>query len=145
MNLGVTPCIERTQGEDMPAKTLTASDFKDTIEKGGIVLIDWWASWCGPCRAFAPVYERVADANPDVIFAKINTDEEQDLAAAFNIRSIPTLMIFRDKVMLFAQPGALPQNVLEDVVKKVRELDMDQVRAEIAALEKQPDAAGEQT
>ena len=116
----------------MGVLTITKDDFQDTIRKGGIVLIDWWAPWCGPCRAFAPAYERVAEANPDVAFAKINTDEEQELAGAFNIRSIPTLMIFRDGILLFAQPGALPQNALEDLVKKARELDMEKVRAEIA-------------
>jgi thioredoxin 1 len=96
------------------------------------VQIEWWAPWCGPCRSFAPVYEKVAEANLDVTFAKINTEEEQELAAAFQIRSIPTLMIFRDKVLLFAQPGALPQNLLEELLGKVRALDMEQVRAEIA-------------
>src|SRR3989475_11071877 len=116
----------------MGVENIGKEDFQQTVEKGGILFIDWWAPWGGPCRAFAPAYERVAEANPDATFAKINTDEEQELASAFNIRSIPTLMIFRDKVLLFAQPGALPQNVLEDVVKKVRELDMGQVRAEIA-------------
>ena len=116
----------------MAVVTITKDNFQQTIEQGGIVLIDWWAPWCGPCRAFAPTYERVAEANSDVIFAKVNTDEEQELAGAFNIRSIPTLMIFRDKVLLFAQPGALPQNVLEEIVKKARELDMEKVRAEVA-------------
>jgi len=113
-------------------RALTKDDFKDAVEKGGIVFIDWWADWCGPCKAFAPVYERVAEANPDVTFAKIDTDQEQELAAAFGIRSIPTLMIFRDGVPLFAQPGALPQEALEELMEKVRALDMDEVRKALA-------------
>lgn len=120
----------------MGAVAIGKNDFEQTITKGGIVLIDWWAAWCGPCRAFAPVYEKVAEANPDVTFAKIDTEAEQELAAAFNIRSIPTLMIFRDKVLLFAQAGALPQAALEEVLKKVRDLDMEQVRKEIEEHEK---------
>jgi len=121
----------------MGVVTITKENFQQTVENGGIALIDWWAPWCGPCRAFAPAYEKVAEANPDVAFGKINTDEEQELAAAFNIRSIPTLMIVRDKVLLFSQPGALPQNVLEELVKKARELDMNAVRAEVAKQQQQ--------
>ena len=115
----------------MATLALTKDNFKDAIEKGGIVFIDWWAEWCGPCKAFAPVYERVAEENPDITFAKIDTDKEQELAAAFGIRSIPTLMIFRDGIPLFAQPGALPQEALEELVQKVEALDMDEVRRSI--------------
>ena len=106
------------------------------------MLIDWWAPWCGPCRAFGPTYEKVAAKHPDITFGKVNTEDEPELAAAFDIRSIPTLMILRDKVLLFSQPGALPEAALEDLIRQVRALDMEKVRAEIAAQEK---AARERT
>jgi thioredoxin 1 len=115
-----------------PTVDVTEETFKETVEKDGIVLIDWWAPWCGPCRAFAPTYEKVAGKHPDLTFAKVNTEEQQGLAAAFEIRSIPTLMILRDRVMLFSQPGMLPEPALEDLIRQVRALDMDDVRAQIA-------------
>ncbi|HVP65792.1 MAG TPA: thioredoxin family protein [Anaeromyxobacteraceae bacterium] len=116
-----------------PIVDVVASNFEAVVGKDGIVLIDWWAPWCGPCRAFGPTYEKVAGRHPDVTFAKVNTEEEQALAASFNIMSIPTLMILRDKVMLYAQPGALPEAALEELIEKARALDMDDVRAQIAA------------
>ena len=127
----------------MGAATLeiTKDNFRQTVEKDGIVLIDWWAPWCGPCRAFAPTYEKVAAKHPDVTFAKVNTEVEQELAGAFDIRSIPTLMILRDKVLLYSQAGALPEAALEDLIRQVRALDMDKVRAEIAEQEKKQAAS----
>ncbi|MFT3915996.1 MAG: thioredoxin [Anaeromyxobacteraceae bacterium] len=122
---------------------LTAKNFKEVVEKDGIVLIDWWAPWCGPCRTFGPTYEKVAGRYPDVTFGKVNTEDEQDLAGAFDIRSIPTLMILRDRVLLFSQAGALPEAALEDLVQQARKVDMDKVRAEIAEQEQQH-AAGHQ-
>jgi thioredoxin 1 len=115
---------------------ITEKNFKEVVEREGIVLVDWWAPWCGPCRAFGPTYEKVAREHPDVIFGKVNTEQEQGLAAAFDIRSIPTLMILRDKVLLFSQAGALPEAALQDLLRQVRALDMVKVRAEIAEGEK---------
>jgi thioredoxin 1 len=112
---------------------VTAETLKAAVDKGGIVLVDFWAPWCGPCRSFAPIYEDAAGKHPDITFAKVNTDENQQLAAAFEIRGIPTLMAFRDKVLLFAQAGALPAPALEDLIREVRGADMDEVRKEMAA------------
>ncbi len=115
---------------------ISGQNFKDVVERDGIVLIDWWAPWCGPCRVFGPTYEKVAQKHPDITFGKVNTEDQPDLAGAFEIRSIPTLMILRDKVLLFSQPGALPETALEDLIRQVRALDMEKVRADIAAQDK---------
>jgi thioredoxin 1 len=111
---------------------LTSENFKETIDNNGIVLVDFWAEWCGPCKMFAPIFEEVSERHEDIVFGKVNTEEEQQLAAMFQIRSIPTLMIFRDQIVIFAQPGMLPGSALEEIIQKARELDMDMVRAEIA-------------
>jgi len=121
----------------MAIVALNKENFQQQLAKDGIVLIDWWAPWCGPCRMFGPTYEKVSEKHPDITFAKVNTEDEQELAASFDIRSIPTLMILRDHVLVFAQPGALPELALENLVSEVRKLDMDKVRAEIAEHDKQ--------
>ncbi len=116
----------------MATKELTAATFDEVVEGADMVLIDFWASWCGPCRHFAPVYESVSVRNEDVVFAKVNTEAETELAGAFGVSSIPTLVIIRDKVVLYAQPGALPEAALEDLVTKARAVDMDDVRRRVA-------------
>ena len=124
----------------MSVVELSKDNFEQVVTGNPTVVVDYWAPWCGPCRGFAPVFERVAEANPDVVFAKVNTDVEQEIAAHFQIRSIPTLMVFRDQIIVFSQPGVLPQNALEQIVAKAKELDMDQVRKQIA--QEQPGQEG---
>ncbi|MCD2498358.1 MULTISPECIES: thioredoxin [Microbacterium] len=119
----------------MATKDLTLSDFESTVNDNEIVLVDFWASWCGPCRMFAPIYDKASEAHPDVVFGKVDTEAEQQLAAGFQITSIPTLMAFRDNILVFAQPGALPEPALEQVITAVKGLDMDDVRRQIAEQE----------
>lgn len=116
----------------MAAVDITQAEFNDIINKNDIVIVDFWAPWCGPCRAFAPVYQQVSEKYPDIVFAKVNTEDEQGLAGAFQIRSIPTLMIFREQVIVYAQPGSLPASALEELIGKAKALDMNAIRAEIA-------------
>lgn len=120
----------------MATVDLTADSFFDTIREDGIVLVDWWAAWCGPCRSFAPVFEQASQTHDDIVFAKVDTEAQQDLAAQAGITSIPTLMAFRDGILVFSQAGALPAPALEQVVTAVRDLDMDKVRAQLAEQEK---------
>ena len=112
---------------------LTKENFNQTIDTSNVVIVDFWAPWCGPCRMFAPTFEAVSEAHPDVVFAKLNTEEQPELAASFNIRSIPTLMVFREKVIIFTQAGMLPKSLFEQVVQQSLALDMAKVHAELAA------------
>ena len=125
----------------MATVELTKDNFEPTVMGNDMVIIDFWATWCGPCKSFAPVYEQMSEKFPDVVFAKVNTEEEQELAAHFQIRSIPTLMIFREQIILFSQPGALPGNALEEIISKAKQLDMDEVRKESAAADQQGSAS----
>ena len=124
----------------MATIALTKDNFEQVVNGNDMVLVDFWAPWCGPCKGFAPVFEASSEKHADIVFGKVNTDEEQDLAASFNIRSIPTLMFFREKVILFSQAGALPGSALEQIITQGRELDMAMVHKEIAGRESSPQA-----
>lgn len=116
----------------MATTTLTTENFEQTVTRDGLVLVDWWAAWCGPCRMFGPIFETVSENHPDAVFGKVDTEAEQELAGMANITSIPTLMIFRDGVLLYSQPGALPGEALEDLIAQASALDMAEIKAEMA-------------
>ena len=115
----------------MATVELTADNFNSTVSGGGLVLVDFWAEWCGPCKMFGPIFEQASERYPDAVFGKVDTEAEPEVAAAFNISSIPTLMIVRDGIVLYSQPGALPEPALEELITKANELDMDEVRAQV--------------
>lgn len=128
MKLGMSPMLA---GENVAIQEVTQENFHQVVSENNMVLVDFWAPWCGPCRSFAPVYEAASIKFPDAIFAKVNTEEQQELAAYFQIRSIPTLMIFRENILIFSQPGSLPAAALEQIIEKAKALDMDKIRREI--------------
>jgi len=116
----------------MAVVELNRDNFETTITENAYVIVDFWAPWCGPCRSFAPTFEKVSEEHPEIVFAKVNTEDEHEIAAHFQIRSIPTLMIFRDQIIIYSQPGALPESMFKEIVQKAGELDMEEVRRQIA-------------
>ncbi|OSM05171.1 putative thioredoxin [Magnetofaba australis IT-1] len=120
----------------MATVELTKENFAETINNNDMVIVDFWATWCGPCKAFAPIYEKVSEQHPDVVFAKVNTDEERELAMEFQIRSIPTLMIFRENIIIFSQPGMLPEQAFAEIIGKAKDVDMEEVKKEVAEQQK---------
>lgn len=128
----MTRCELLANDERMATLTVTEQNFQEIIGRGGIILLDFWAAWCGPCRSFSPIFEEVSETHPKIVFGKVDTESEQQLAAAFEVRSIPTLMVFREGILLFSQGGALPEKALEELIAKVSELDINQVRASIS-------------
>ena len=127
----------------MSTVALTAENFDEYVQKPGVLVIDWWAPWCGPCRVFGPIYETASEKHADVTFGKINTQDQPALAGSFQIQAIPTLMVFRDQVLVFARPGLIPGPALDELVEKVKGLDMDEVRREIAAQPDSEDGGGD--
>jgi thioredoxin 1 len=127
----VSGCVLEGKETEVATKALTKENFRETVTSDGITLVDWWAEWCGPCRMFGPVFEKASEKHEDITFAKIDTEAQPELAGMAKIMSIPTLMAFRDGVLVFSQPGALPESALEQVIQAVRELDMDDVRKQL--------------
>jgi thioredoxin 1 len=125
------PVLASSEGDTMATVELTAENFNSTVTGSGLVLVDFWADWCGPCKMFGPIFEKASEQHPGAVFGKVDTEAEPEVAATFQISSIPTLMIIRDNIVLFSQPGALPESALEELITKAEALDMDEVRASI--------------